>query len=79
MKLIKIKTEEMAEILLNKMTVDMLIDFEQTKECAINAVDIILNYPLNEFQWSDNQISPVLLADREYWREVKQILNSKKS
>jgi len=77
MKFIKIETDEMAKILLNKMTVDMSIDFEQTKECAINAVDIILNYPLNEFQWSDKQVSPSLLADREYWREVKQILENK--
>ena len=77
MKFIKIETDEMAKILLNKMTVDMSIDFEQTKECAINAVDIILNYPLNEFHWSDKQVSPSLLADREYWREVKQILENK--
>jgi hypothetical protein len=77
MKFIKIETDEMAKILLNKMTVDMSIDFEQTKECAINAVDIILNYTLNEFQWSDKQVSPSLLADREYWREVKQILENK--
>ena len=77
MKLIKIETEEMAKILFNKMTVDMSIDFEQAKECAINTVDIILNYPLNEFQWSDTQVSPSLLADREYWREVKKILENK--
>ena len=73
----KINTDEMAQILLNKMTVDMSIEFSQTKECAINSVDIILNYLLNEFQWSDDQVSETLLNERKYWREVKKILENK--
>ena len=32
--------EEQAEYMLEKMTVDMSIDFWQTKECAIAACDI---------------------------------------
>ncbi len=35
--------EEQAEYMLEKMTVDMSIDFWQTKECAIAACDICID------------------------------------
>ena len=49
--------KEMAEHLLNKMTVDMSIDFWQTKECAIASVDVILWNVLNVMELSDEEVS----------------------
>ena len=41
--LIKMSEEEYAKYLLEKMTIDMMMDFEQTKQCAINCVDEMLS------------------------------------
>jgi len=57
--------EEYASYLLDKMTVDMDIDFYQTKQCAINCVEEILKH---------------LTVPSEkivYFTKVKQILESK--
>jgi hypothetical protein len=35
--------EEYAKYLLEKMTVDMMIDFEQTKQCAMNCIDEMMS------------------------------------
>ena len=45
--------EEKADHLLNLMTVDMSINFWQTKECAKNAVDEIINVVRDN---TDNEI-----------------------
>ncbi len=69
--------KEMVEHLLNKMTVDMSIDFWQTKECAIASVDVILWNVLNEMELSDDEVSEDNLKQRNHWRNVKEILKSK--
>lgn len=69
--------KEMAEHLLNKMTVDMSIDFWQTKECAIASVDVILWNVLNVMELSDEEVSEDNLEQRNYWRSVKEILKNK--
>ena len=58
--------EEKADHLLNLMTVDMSINFWQTKECAKNAVDEIINVVRDN---TDNEIViPIII----YWEKVKQ-------
>ena len=58
--------EEKADHLLNLMTVDMSINFWQTKECAKNAVDEIID-AVREI--ADNEIvTPIII----YWEKVKQ-------
>ena len=69
--------KEMAEHLLNKMTVDMDIDFWQTRGCAIISVDVILWNVLNEMELSDDEVSEDNLEQRNYWRSVKEILKNK--
>lgn len=69
--------KEMAEHLLNKMTVDMDIDFWQTRGCAIISVDVILWNVLNEMELSDEEVSEDNLEQRNYWRSVKEILKNK--
>ena len=69
--------KEMAEHLLDKMTVDMDIDFWQTRGCAIISVDVILWNVLNEMELSDDEVSEDNLEQRNYWRSVKEILKSK--
>jgi hypothetical protein len=41
--LIKMTDQEYAKYLLDKMTVDMTIDFEQTKLCAINCLEEMMS------------------------------------
>lgn len=41
--LIKMSEEEYAKYLLEKMTVDMMMDFEQTKQCAMNCIDEMMS------------------------------------
>lgn len=58
--------QEQADHMLRIMTVDMSIDFWQTKECAKNAVDEIINV-VREI--TDNEIViPIII----YWEKVKQ-------
>ena len=41
--LIKMSEEEYAKYLIEKMTIDMMMDFEQTKQCALNCLDEMLS------------------------------------
>lgn len=41
--LIKMSEEEYAKYLLQKMTVDMMMDFEQSKQCALNCLEEMLS------------------------------------
>lgn len=45
--LIKMSEEEYAKYLLEKMTVDMMMDFEQTKQCAINCIDEMMSLDID--------------------------------
>jgi len=63
--------EEQADYLLRKMTVDMSIDFWQTKECAKNAVDEIID-AIRDI--ADNEIvTPIII----YWEKVKQAIEKR--
>jgi hypothetical protein len=63
--------EEQADHLLRKMTVDMSIEFWQTKECAKNAVDEIID-AIREV--ADNEvITPIII----YWEKVKQTIEKR--
>jgi hypothetical protein len=63
--------EEQADHLLRKMTVDMSIDFWQTKECAKNAVDEIID-AIRDI--ADNEIvTPIII----YWEKVKQAIEKR--
>jgi hypothetical protein len=58
--------QEQADHMLRIMTVDMKIDFWQTKECAKNAVDEIIEAVKAV---ADNEIvTPIVI----YWEKVKQ-------
>ena len=58
--------DEQAEHMLQKMTVDMAIDFWQTKECAKAACDEIIDFIRDNM---DNEIiTPMVI----YWEKVKQ-------
>jgi hypothetical protein len=58
--------KDKANQLIRLMTVDMKIDFWQTKQCAINAVDEILKLAI----WTDGKIY-------DYFEEVKKELENK--
>lgn len=45
--LIQMSPEEYAKYLLEKMTVDMMIDFEQTKQCAMNCIDEMMSLDID--------------------------------
>lgn len=45
--LTKMTSEEYAKYLLEKMTVDMMMDFEQTKQCAINCIDEMMSLAID--------------------------------
>jgi hypothetical protein len=63
--------EEKADHLLNLMTVDMSINFWQTKECAKNAVDEIIDVVRDT---ADNEIViPIII----YWEKVKQAIEKR--
>ena len=58
--------DEQANHMLQKMTVDMSIDFWQTKECAKAACDEIIDFIRDNM---DNElITPFVI----YWEKVKQ-------
>lgn len=58
--------DEQAEHMLQKMTVDMSIDFWQIKECAKAACDEIIDFIRDNM---DNEmITPMVI----YWEKVKQ-------
>lgn len=58
--------EEQATHMLQKMTVDMSIDFWQTKECATIACDEIIDFIRDNMDNDD--IAPLVI----YWEKVKQ-------
>jgi len=59
--------EEQADHMLRKMTVDMSIDLWQTKECAKNAVDEIIDVLV---ELSNGEFT--FIHEVEYWKKVKQ-------
>lgn len=63
--------EEQADHMLRIMTVDMSIDFWQTKECAKNAVDEIIDAVKTV---ADNEVvTPIVI----YWEKVKQAIEKR--
>jgi hypothetical protein len=64
--------EEQAEYMLEKMTVDMSIDFWQTKECAAVACDICIDAAQDSLD--NDLITPVVI----YWEKVKQRIQDKR-
>jgi hypothetical protein len=45
--LIQMSPDDYAKYLLEKMTVDMMIDFEQTKQCAMNCIDEMMSLDID--------------------------------
>lgn len=64
--------EEQADYMLEKMTVDMSIDFWQTKECALAACDICIDAAQDTLHNDD--ITPIVI----YWEKVKQRIQEKR-
>jgi hypothetical protein len=63
--------EEQADHMLRKMTVDMSIDLWQTKECAKNAIDEIIDV-IKEV--ADKEVvTPTII----YWEKVKQAIEKR--
>lgn len=58
--------DEQARHMLEKMTVDMSIDFWQTKECAKAACDEIIDFI------RDNMDHEIITPMVIYWEKVKQ-------
>lgn len=58
--------DEQAAHMLQKMTVDMSIDFWQTKECAKAACDEIIDVIRDTV--ANDDIAPLVI----YWEKVKQ-------
>jgi len=57
--------------MLYKMTPDMSIDFWQTKECAIAACEIIIDF-------IEDTTDPELVSEQAvYWKNVKEMLRSR--
>lgn len=62
--------EDQAKYMLDKMTVDMQIDFWQSQQCAINACEMILD---EIRETADNEIKiPVII----YWEKVKRTIEN---
>lgn len=61
--------EEKAKHLIRKMTVDMSIDFWQTKQCALVAVDELIESHLVLTTTHDRKPS---VRCKRYWQQVKQ-------
>lgn len=62
--LIKMSEEEYAKYLLEKMTVDMMIDFDQTKQCAMNCIDEMMSLNID-------------IETNQFLQKTKEILQSK--
>jgi hypothetical protein len=56
--------EEYAKYLLEKMTVDMMIDFDQTKQCAMNCIDEMMSLNID-------------IETNQFLQKTKEILQSK--
>lgn len=63
-----ITPEQRADIIYNKMTVDMKIDKWQNKQCALNAVDEII------VALSEAVDEEVLGVHTIYWNKVKKAI-----
>ena len=61
--------EDQATHMLQKMTVDMMIDGWQTKQCAIAACDEIIDFIRDNMD--NDTITPLVI----YWEKVKQELS----
>ena len=61
--------EDQATHMLQKMTVDMMIDGWQTKQCAIAACDEIIDFIRDNMD--NDMITPLVI----YWEKVKQELS----
>lgn len=64
--------EEQATHLLEKMTVDMSIDLWQTKECAMAACEVMIDFIRDSVPNDD--ITPMVI----YWEKVKQRIQEKR-
>jgi len=64
--------EEQAEYMLEKMTVDMSIDFWQTKECAIAACDICIDAA------QDSVDNVLITAVVIYWQNLIHRIQDKR-
>ena len=62
----RLSIEEQAEHMLRKMTVDMSIDFWQTKRCAMAACEAIIDFIRDNM---DNDVSTPQII---YWEKVIQ-------
>jgi hypothetical protein len=62
--LIKMSPEEYAKYLLEKMTVDMMMDFDQTKQCAINCIDEMMSLEVD-------------IETHRFLKTTKEIIKSK--
>ena len=58
--------EDQATHMLQKMTVDMMIDGWQTKQCAIAACEVMIDFIRDSVPNDD--IAPMVI----YWEKVKQ-------
>ena len=64
--------EDQAKYMLDKMTVDMQIDFWKSQQCAINACEMILD---EIRETADNEIkTPAII----YWEKVKRTIENYK-
>jgi hypothetical protein len=62
--LIQMSPDDYAKYLLEKMTVDMMIDFEQTKQCAMNCIDEMMSLEID-------------IETHRFLKTTKEIIKSK--
>ena len=62
--LIKMSEEEYAKYLIQKMTIDMMMDFEQTKQCALNCLEEMMSLNID-------------IETNQFLQKTKEILQSK--
>jgi hypothetical protein len=56
--------EEYAKYLLQKMTIDMIMDFDQTKQCAMNCIDEMMSLEVD-------------IETHRFLKKTKEIIKSK--
>lgn len=64
--------KEQADYMLQQMTVDMIIDFGQSQQCAIAACDLIID-EIREYGNPE-----IITASVIYWEKVKKELDQYK-
>ena len=62
--LIQMSPDDYTKYLLEKMTVDMMIDFEQTKQCAMNCIDEMMSLEID-------------IETHRFLKTTKEIIKSK--